>query len=479
MSSTSPSPGFARFIESHTIDAIPAGERHGRTRDLFNIWFAANINPLTIVTGALAVTAYGLPLWAGLLAVAIGNLGGAFLMALHSAQGPQLGVPQMIQSRGQFGNHGSLLIVLVVIFMYEGFFASNLVVGGQSLHQAVPALSVTAWLVISAVVGFLVAVVGYDLIHLVGRYATLFSVMLLIISAIWVLGIRRLPSHALSAGGVHPAGFIAMISVGVIYQVAYAPYVSDYSRYMPSDRASRRSTLWSTYWGCSLGAGLPMLLGVAVAAAAGPDVLGGLHHMLGGVLALIVLIGFTVVIFHLNSMNLYGSVLCLATAVQTFRPRWLPSRVTRVALMAAMLTIALVLALAFQSTFLASYTNFLAVLEYLLIPWTAINLIDFYLLRHGNYDVAAFFAGDGGRYGRLNVAALGTYLFGVVVEIPFMSTPVYTGPVALALGGTDITWIVGLVATTLIYWCVGRLYLTGQESAPVEHGEFQPETSST
>lgn len=41
-------------------------------------------------------------------------------MALHSAQGPRLGIPQMIQSRAQFGFCGAILPILLVILMYVG-----------------------------------------------------------------------------------------------------------------------------------------------------------------------------------------------------------------------------------------------------------------------------------------------------------------------------------------------------------------------
>ena len=57
-------------------------------------------------------------------------------------------------------------------------------------------------------------------------------------------------------------------------------------------------------------------------------------------------------------------------------------------------------AIAYQSTFLTSYYNFILFLLYLLVPWTSINLVDFYLVRHGHYDVPSFFRQDGGEYGR-------------------------------------------------------------------------------
>ncbi|MBL3926304.1 cytosine permease, partial [Bacteroides thetaiotaomicron] len=99
------------------------------------IWFGSNIMMLTTVTGSLATTVFKQPFWWAALATLTGSLIGAVFMALHSAQGPQLGVPQMIQTRGQFGSFGALLVVGLVVVMYVGFFASNCVFGGQALHS--------------------------------------------------------------------------------------------------------------------------------------------------------------------------------------------------------------------------------------------------------------------------------------------------------------------------------------------------------
>ena len=96
---------------------------------------------LTIVTGGLAVTVFGLPFGWAVAGLATGNLVGAVFMALHAAQGPQLGVPQMVQTRGQFGSPGSLLVIGVVIVMYVGFLASNLVLGGEALATLVHGMS--------------------------------------------------------------------------------------------------------------------------------------------------------------------------------------------------------------------------------------------------------------------------------------------------------------------------------------------------
>jgi purine-cytosine permease-like protein len=106
--------------------------------------------------------------------------------------------------------------------------------------------------------------------------------------------------------------------------------------------------------------------------------------------------------------------------------------------------------------FLANYANFLALLLCVLIPWTAVNLVDYYLLRHGVYDIDALFQRDGGRYGRFNWVAIACYFVGIAVQIPFLSTTIFTGVVAKALGGADISWIVGLTVICPLYYVLMR-----------------------
>ncbi|RZA07374.1 MAG: cytosine permease, partial [Proteobacteria bacterium] len=95
------------LIESHTVEQVPHAERHGRARDLFTLWFSTNIAPLPIVTGAMVVQVFHLNLAWGLLAIVLGHCLGGVVIALSSAQGPRLGIPQMVQSRGQFGRFGA------------------------------------------------------------------------------------------------------------------------------------------------------------------------------------------------------------------------------------------------------------------------------------------------------------------------------------------------------------------------------------
>src|SRR3981081_1145451 len=98
---------IAAEIESHSIDIIPDSERRGKVRSQFTLWFATNANVFNFVLGGFA-SPFGLNVFWALIALFVGTLLGMVFTALHAVQGPRLGVPQMIQSRGQFGFYGAV-----------------------------------------------------------------------------------------------------------------------------------------------------------------------------------------------------------------------------------------------------------------------------------------------------------------------------------------------------------------------------------
>ncbi|MGH3299552.1 MAG: purine-cytosine permease family protein [Trebonia sp.] len=440
-------------IEDKTIQPIPPDERHGKTRDLFSLWFGSNIMLLTVVTGALATSVYGLPFWLAVIAIVVGNLVGAVFMALHSAQGPRLGVPQMMQTRGQFGSYGSLIVIVLVVVMYVGFFASNLVLAGQSLNVLTSGISVDAGIMLVGAVSVVVTIFGYDLIHAYARLMTYLAGAALLLTFIWIVAVHGVGHGFGSFGHSTVAGFLGTVTAAALWQIAYAPYVSDYSRYMPADTGARPA-FWASYWGCSLGSILPMILGAMIGVNTA-DMVSGLHTETGAVASLVIII-FTITIAMTNSMNIYGGALSMIAIGQTFKPAWLPGAVARGVLTVVIYIAAVVPAIVSQNNFLVSYSNFILLLMYVLVPWTAINLIDFYLVRHGNYDVAQFFRGDGGIYGRFDWVSIGCYLAGIALEVPFVNTTMFEGPVAKALNGVDLSWIICLIVISPVYYLAAR-----------------------
>lgn len=448
------------LVEQRTIDIIPKDERHGRPRDLFTIWFGSNILPLTIITGALGPAAFGLNFWWSVIAVVVGNLGGGLFMALHSVQGPKLGVPQMIQSRGQFGSIGAVIVVLVAVIMYVGFFASNLYLSGEAINAAIPSVSTNTGQVLSALIGFVIVVFGYKMIHGLNKIATVVLGIAMIVGILWI-PIGGVPADFFTRGSSDFGAFLGMVSIAALWQLAYAPYVSDYSRYMPADEKIK-DTFWASYLGCNLGSILPMVWGVMVVLAytGDGDAVIGINEITSPLGWLFMILLFLTA-SQSNAINLYGGTLCVITVIQTFWTKWVAGPAVRIAIGVVVTLLALYFALSIAD-FLTSYTNFVLLLLYLLIPWTAINLVDFYLVKRGNYHVESFFHPSGGIYGRLNWVALVSYAFGIAVQLPFMYPPdYYKGFLVDSLNGADIAWIVGLALTCPFYYLLAKA--TGQD----------------
>lgn len=451
-------PAASQTFESHTIYPIPEHERHGRVSDLFAVWFSANMTLLTVVTGALAPVVFGLSLVWAVLAVVLGNLAGAVFMALHAAQGPKLGVPQMVQSRGQFGLYGSVPVIVLVILMYVGFAASNCVVGGEALDHVVPALGRGRSIVLVAFLTLVPCALGYRTIHLLSKVASWVSAAAVLFAIL--CGFLSLSPALLSDAHGSVAGFFGAFSVAALWQIAYAPYVSDSSRYLPPTQKAMRHVFGASYAGSVVGAVLPMVLGSLLALQwPGQSIAAALAHVAGpagGVVLLVLALAIPLA----NAMSVYCGTLCSLTLVQTFRPSWHFGLASRLGTTVALLALALYMSLGMAGDFLRAYTAFLDILMAVLVPWTAINLTDYYLLRKGDYDVNAFFAPNGGRYGRVSVPAVVCYLAGIAVEVPFLHTSLYTGSASHWMRDVDLSWVVSLSVTALVYWvwmrCVSR-----------------------
>jgi len=445
-------------IEVRSIDYVPLNERHGKLWHLGPLWFMSNAQIATLAVGLISITTGGNLVWS-LIAIVLGALVGTFFMAFHSAQGPQLGLPQMIQSRPQFGYVGALLIWLFVYVQYFGFNIFNSILAGQALHTTVHG-SDKLWFVVVTAVALVVALIGYDLIHRFERYLAYGFILIFGVFTVGALATLHFPAGSLSLSGFHWTPFLAQFGIVAGYQISWAPYVSDYSRYLPPDVTVAKTFQW-TYWGSALGAIWLMCLGTVLAAAiktgdtfdavkainiAGDKVFSGF-----GAVALI----FSAVgLISVMAINMYGGSLTLISAIDSFRPvrATLAVRITTIALTAVL---SLVGALAASADFLTNFENFLLLILYFFIPWTAVNLVDYYLVRRGHYAIAEIF-NPRGLYGRWGWRGITAYTVGFLAMVPFFSTGLFTGFAAKALGGADISLFIGLPVAGVLYYVFGR-----------------------
>ncbi|MGW5864837.1 purine-cytosine permease family protein [Streptomyces sp. NPDC055239] len=444
------------LVERRSIDVVPDDERHGTAFSQFTLWLGANLQITAVVTGALAVVFGGDVVWS-VIGLLLGNLLGGAVMALHSAQGPKLGLPQMIQSRAQFGVRGAVVPLLLVILMYVGFFASGSVLAGQATAQLTHTNDTTG-IIVFAVITAVVAAVGYRVIHVLGRVASVICALAFI-----YLGIRLLDRVDLSAllADAHfdlPM-FLLAVSLSASWQLAFGPYVADYSRYLPRT-TSGRATFWWTLSGSALGSQWSMTFGVLVAASAGDAFLDnqvGYVVGLGGTGLIASVLYFVIALGKLtiNVLNTYGGFMSMVTSISGFRGQKTLSPRGRAAYIALIMVAGTVVALLGKDSFLTSFKDFLLFLLTFFTPWSAINLVDYYLISKERYDIPAL-SDPEGRYGAWRWDALTVYGVGVLAQLPFLATHFYTGPFVDPLGGADISWIVGLVVPAALYWLLAR-----------------------
>lgn len=444
-------------VETLTIQPVPESQRTGKVRHLFSFWFTVQIIPLAVVTGLLGPTIYKLDVASTVIAIILGSLVGAVFMALHSVQGSGLGVPQMIQARAQFGMYGSLLVIVVVILAYVGWIVSLMVLAQQTLVAVFPSLNTTVALAFSTFATLVTVVVGYQLILRMNRVMVWLSGLALVLT----LGYTAVAAaHGGTGGGGSGSfnwiGFLGMASVAGIWQLSYAPYVSDYSRYLPSS-TTPRSAFWYTYFGTLLGAVGAMIVGALLVAGLGSDAsLASLSRIMPAPLFVFVMLVFFFGAIDAGVINMYGSSLCTLTCIQAFKLKWSPKSSARNIVATVIAAVVFVAAIGFSDDFLVQYSNFISILIYLLIPWSIVNLIDYYVIKKGHYDAASFSDPKSG-YGAFNVPAVLSYFLGFVIQIPFMSTAFYTGAVANEIGGIDTAWIVGTIGTFFIYFGLIKL----------------------
>lgn len=416
-------------VEPYGVVQVPDHERHGKPNSQFTLWLGSN---LTIADFALGFFPISLGMSWGwtIFALIIGNILGAAALSLSAAMGPDTGLPQLMISRVLFGRVGGRLPALLNYISTIGWFSVNNILGAfgiQVLFPHLPFWTASGFLVI---IQALLAIFGHNLIHAYERAMSVILGVLFMVVTIILLAAHR--------GAYRPhlhtapwASFALVVAAALSYLGSWAPYASDYSRYLPRKtrpRAVRQASFWggllASLWLELVGAG------AAVGAGSGANPISALHQVSGGFgdLAVVaIILGGTAA----DALNLYSNALA-AGALNIRLPRW------SLAIVASL--IGLTLSWLGSGSFEQYYDNFLLLLGYWLTPWLGVMLVGWY--GHHRFPDE--------RPGIVWVALL-SFVIGFLVSIPFMSSTLYTGPIAHALHGADLTFYVGFVVSAGLY----------------------------
>jgi purine-cytosine permease-like protein len=458
-------------IESKSIDYIGERERHGRVIDQVPFWFLSDFHFFTIAIGFVGPS-MGLSFGYTALAGTLGILFGTLFVAFHASQGPELGLPQMIQSRAQFGYRGVVVVLIGTLFTFLGYNVADCVLSAHGLEGI---LHWRPWLVTLAACAAsgLLAIYGYDWLHRIFRWSFYVCLPLYLLLTL-AIALHRIPvmPHPL-APSFSWVAFIGQFAASASYNITLAPSVSDFSRYLP--RHSRpRSIIAAVYLGASSSAIWLIIVGAWLATRLGAaDSLVALHSagdaIFSGFGTLLALTSVATLVATMG-LNSYSGMLTVITALSSLF-QLPPSPRLRLVTVGALSLLVVVLALAISANAIALLFAVLTIMLYLLAPWTSINLVDYFFVRRGHYAVTEFFTPHG-IYGAWGARGLIAYLIGFAATLPFFVLPeLYTGPAARMLDGVDLGWLVGLVVPGAVYLWLSRSFDVAAEQPAIRASE--------
>ncbi|AKK00573.1 cytosine permease [Pseudomonas sp. MS646] len=429
------------------IEPMPDSHRTSTPLDQFWIWAGANVAPINWVLGAIGIQ-LGLSLMETLLVIVIGNLLGAALFGGICIMGHRTGVPQMVLSRLAFGRRGAYLPTLMQVLMPMGWVATNTWIVLDLSVAALEKVGVSGGMELKYLIAVAVMVLqvviaawGFNAIKCFERYTM--PVILVIMMVMTVLAFTHVDiqwqTTTIQGIGKLSAMSSLMTAIGIGWGISWLVYASDYTRFTQT-KLSDGQVFRSTFLGMFLPTVWLAFLGAAIASAGGGSDPAQLIIAVFGTMALPVLL----VLLHgpvaTNIVVIYSAA--LATLSLDLRiARWAVSLVSGVVAL-------FILYLFLQSgEFVHAFENLMVFFVVWISPWAGITLVDFFLIRRGRVDLDSLYCHhsqsactDVNWKGvlALAVGVLAAWLFqvGTVASLQ--------GPIAMALGGIDLSWLAGL-----------------------------------
>jgi NCS1 family nucleobase:cation symporter-1 len=426
--------------ESQGMAPIPEDQRYGPTWRNFTVWFTPNLELSSIFTGTLAFT-LGLGLWAGLAAMVLGVILGAIPVALLATRGPKTGMGQLPLARLPFGKSIALpaAIQWLSSIAWDGLVGLFGAEAAQLLFHVPFALGVVILLLIEGLFGFF----GYELIHQLEQWGAVVLATLFAVLSIAIVGKGNIVLQSSRHGGAAVATFVLVTTIALSGSFSWASYAADYSRYQKKDTPSA-PVFWWTFAGLGASYIWMYAIGLASARSLSHQTAAGVRSLLGGgVLGTLALIAILFGTVASNAMNDYSGSLAMQAGGVRLRRNWS-------AVLGTLCAFFLILWLHGGQTS-GRFQNVLLFSAYWIAPFFAVVLIDWHARQSSvtRRELLVLL-----RFGGLPSGwpALAALIGGFAAMVPFMNTGLFVGPVATALGGADISFLVGFGVGAALYW---------------------------
>ncbi|MEZ0491820.1 cytosine permease [Kineococcus sp. TBRC 1896] len=461
-------------VELNGVNAVGQDERHGRPRDLFWPWFAANVSVLAVSYGSF-VLGFGISFWQATGVSVAGVFLSYVVVGLVAIAGKRGSAPTMTLSRAAFGVHGNRLPSLVSWLLTLGWETSLAAVAVLATATVLDRLGAgggtgTKLVALVVVVGLVVlaGTLGFRVIMRVQRWITVVTAVLTVAYIVFAAGSIDLGTVlALPAGDTAAVvGAFTMVMTG--FGLGWANAAADYSRYLPRDASSGGVVLWTTL-GSSLGPAVLLVFGALVVGSqpglsetVAQDPVGALTGILPtwflvpfAVVAVLGLVGGAV-------MDIYSSGLALLNVgLRVPRP-------VAVLLDGALMVAGAVYIAFFSADFLIPFQGFLITLGVPIAAWAGIFLADL-ATRSAGYAEDELLD-PRGRYGAVRPLALGTMVVATVVGWGLVTNGgaswlTWQGYLLGPIGGRDGEWAyanIGVLLALVLGFAVVAVFGRGE-----------------
>ncbi|MGC8480387.1 MAG: purine-cytosine permease family protein [Acidimicrobiales bacterium] len=451
-------------IERNGINPIGENQRHGRARELFWVWCAANIGILGITYGVYLVTPpYSLSFAQALIGGIVGTVLSFVLVGVIALAGKMAGAPTLVLSRASFGVRGNVIptaISYVSLVGWEIILVALATLAAESLlsRLGLPSsnfVTALAFLLI-ALIAISIALLGHATIVRVQTIFTwLFAAMTVVYFILVLPKISFAKVTALHAGTASGwLGGISIVMAGL--GIGWVNAGADYSRYLPRSVRSGAVVGWTTF-GSSIAPVILIFVGILIGAnhpslASSANPIAALAAPLPTWFLVPYLITAVGGLVAGTLLDVYSSGLNLLTlGLKLPRSR-------SVLIDGVLMIIGNIYVLFLSKTFFAPFEGFLITLGVPLAAWAAIFIVDLLMhrLRRGYREEALY--DPRGYYGAFSWAGVVSFVIAVVIGLglvsssaPIFSWAGYLGGSSGIFASSSIGLFVGFVVAAVLY----------------------------
>jgi nucleobase:cation symporter-1, NCS1 family len=472
-------------IEVRGFDHIPEPERNMTLRHVDHLWVGTSVNLFSFALGAIAIT-LGLNLWQALSACVVGSLIYIYL-ALGSIVSVRAGLPVSTLGRAAFGMRGNLphallswiasvaFEVINTVFGVEALLALFDLLGWKDSGGAGKLVAVLTQLVLCGGI----AVLGHATMVWFQRiFAALVGIALVVVIAFTVSQVdwaKAAAPHAHLGAATTLAAFLTAAAVIASNPLSFLFNGADWVRYLPSQTPAR-SILRHVFWASYLPSLAMTMMGAFCAT------LGDVSDPVAGLKPFMPPWLFIVYIFAVVGGSLANNVPTYYSSGLMLQAIGLKLHRYTATMLDVVVSTAITLYIVFVQDFSTALNNFIALLVVWVGPFGGVWICDGFL-RRGHYDARAIHGrerGAGPYWGwrGFNLSGYIAAAAGMAAAAMTMKSPLYDGPIATALGGADLSWVVGFPTSALTYWALASLRFAkrteDQDDSRILSGPFLP-----